>query len=142
MNTNRTFSIILAALPFIEIYLLIRFVGWVGFMATLGWLALAAIGGMTIIRHQGLSALTRVQQAMARGELPAQEVINSGIAVLGGVLLVIPGFFSDVLALPCLIPPLRARLADRLIASRIIMPLTPRRSRDDSVIEGEFRRDD
>ena len=142
MNMSRPFLLLFGALPFIEILLLIRVAGMVGFVATLGLLLLAAATGITIIRTQGMSALIRSQQALARGELPTHEVVNSGIAVLGGVLLVIPGFLSDVLALPCLIPPIRSRLGEYLINSRFIVPTTPPRSTRDSVIEGEFRRED
>jgi len=134
--------IILAIFPFVEIALLIRLMGAIGFIPTLGLLLISATAGISVIRHQGLSALTRVQQALARGELPAREVANSGIATLGGLLLLIPGILSDILALPCLIPTLRLRLADRLIASRSIMPTSVNRSHEDTVIEGEFRRDD
>lgn len=142
MNLSRPYLIILAALPLIEIYLLLRLMGIFGFFPTLGWILLTASAGMAVIRQQGMSALLRAQQTMTRGELPAREVIDSGIAVLGGVLLVIPGLLSDLLALPCLIPPLRARLADRLIASRIIVSAGMARPGNDSVIEGEFRRED
>jgi UPF0716 protein FxsA len=141
MNIGRPFLLLLALFPFIEIYLLIRMTGVIGFIPTFGLLLIAATAGMSVIRHQGMSALTRVQQALARGEAPAREVANSGIATLGGVLLLIPGFLSDILALPCLIPALRGRLAERLVASRFIMP-DAHRPTHDSVIEGEFRRED
>ena len=144
MNISRPFLLILGTLPFLEILLLIRVIGMVGFITTLGMLLLAAATGMTIIRSQGMSALIRSQQALAMGELPTREVVNSGIAVLGGVLLVIPGFLSDLLALPCLIPPIRSHLAERLINSRFSTPaFGPRPGpAQDSVIEGEFRRED
>ncbi len=142
MNIGRPLLIILAIFPFVEIALLIRLMGAIGFIPTLGLLLISATAGISVIRHQGLSAMTRVQQALARGELPAREVANSGIATLGGLLLLIPGILSDILALPCLIPTLRLRLADRLIASRSIMPTSVNRSHEDTVIEGEFRRDD
>ena len=142
MNTSRSFSFLLTALPFIEIYLLIRLIGVIGFLPTVGWLLLTATLGMMLIRHQGLSALTRAQQALARGELPAREVIDSGIAVLGGVLLVIPGLLSDLFALVCLIPWSRQRLAERLMNSQFSIPGSARRASEDSIIEGEFRRED
>lgn len=143
MNINRPFILVLAALPFVEIALMVSVIGHIGFVPTLGILLISASIGMAVIRHQGMSALIRSQQAMARGELPAKDIVTSGIAVLGGVLLVIPGILSDVLAIPCLIPNLRSQLADRLIASRFMMPAGPGRpSTSDSVIEGEFRRED
>lgn len=142
MKIGQPSLIILAIFPFVEIALLVRLMGAIGVFPTLGWLLISGAAGMAVIRHQGISALTRVQQALAHGELPAREVASSGIATLGGLLLLIPGILSDMLALPCLIPMLRLRLADRLIARRSTLSMPVSRSREDSVIEGEFRRDD
>ena len=141
MNINRHFLVALAILPFLEILLLIRLIGQFGFLPTLGLLLMTAVLGMSIIREQGMSALIRSQQSLARGELPTRDVVDSGIAVLGGVLLIIPGVLSDCLALPCLIPGIRSRLTDRLIASRFSGPVSDGPARE-TVIEGEFRRED
>ena len=142
MNISRPLLLLLAILPFIEIALLARVVGLIGFLPTLGLLLLAGSAGLAIIRQQGMTALLRAQQSMARGELPAQDIVNSGIIVLGGVLLIIPGMLSDLLALPCLLPALRARLADRLLATRFNVVNTGQRSAGESVIEGEYHRED
>lgn len=142
MNNSRPLIIILAILPFIEIALLARVVGLIGFIPTLGLLLLAGAAGLTIIRQQGMTALLRAQQSMSRGELPAQDIVNSGIIVLGGVLLIIPGVLSDLLALACLLPALRARLANRLLATRFSVASAGRHSTQDSVIEGEYHREE
>lgn len=141
MNINRPFLAALAILPFLEILLLSRLIGQFGFLLTLGLLLITAALGMSIIREQGMSALIRSQQSLARGELPTRDVVDSGIAVLGGVLLIIPGVLSDLLALPCLIPAIRTRLTERLIASRFGGPPAGEPVRE-TVIEGEFRRED
>ena len=141
MNINRPFLAALAILPFLEILLLSRLIGQFGFLLTLGLLLITAVLGMRIIREQGMSALIRSQQSLARGELPTRDVVDSGIAVLGGVLLIIPGVLSDLLALPCLIPAIRTRLTERLIASRFSGPRGGEPVRE-TVIEGEFRRED
>ena len=85
MNINRPFLAALAILPFLEILLLSRLIGQFGFLLTLGLLLITAVLGMSIIREQGMSALIRSQQSLARGELPTRDVVDSGIAVLGGV---------------------------------------------------------
>lgn len=141
MNINRPFLAALAILPFLEILLLSRLIGQFGFLLTLGLLLITAVLGMSIIREQGMSALIRSQQSLARGELPTRDVVDSGIAVLGGVLLIIPGVLSDLLALPCLIPAIRTRLTERLIASRFSGPSGGEAARE-RVIEGEYRRED
>jgi UPF0716 protein FxsA len=141
MNINRPFLAALAILPFLEILLLTRLIGQFGFLLTLGLFLITAVLGMSIIREQGMSALIRSQQSLARGELPTRDVVNSGIAVLGGVLLIIPGVLSDLMALPCLIPAIRTRLTERLIASRFSGPPGSEPVRE-TVIEGEFRRED
>jgi UPF0716 protein FxsA len=142
MNISRPFLLLLAILPFIEIALLVRVVGLIGFVPTLGLLLIAGFAGMAIIRRQGMTALLRAQQNLARGELPTRDIVDSGIVVLGGVLLIVPGVLSDLMALPCLIPTLRNRLAVRLIVKLCGVEGPGSHPSRDSVIEGEFRRED
>ena len=144
MNIGRPYFLVLAALPLLEIVLLIRLGALFGFLATLLYVLLGAAVGISLIRYQGMTALLRSQQALARGELPAADVIRTGIGVIGGVLLVIPGPLTDLLSLPCLIPAVRNRLADRLMASRFFTAglAGEPASAPDSIIEGEYRRED
>jgi UPF0716 protein FxsA len=133
---------LLIGLPFVEVYLLFRVGGLIGFLPTLGLLLVAAAAGLSLMQRQGASILIRLQQAMARGELPAREVVNSGMAALAGVLLIIPGFVSDLLALACLMPASRRRLTDYILGKSLIVPPSMSGANGPATLEGEFRRED
>lgn len=142
MNIARWLLLALLSLPVLEIYLLIKLIGLLGFLLTLALLLSAAAFGMFLLRTQGFSTWMRVQQALARGELPAQDMIESGLVAVGGLLLLIPGFLSDLFALPCLIPATRRQLAAYLLKNHIIMPRRTGESEGQLTIDGEFRRED
>ncbi len=100
----------LLLLPILEIIGFILMGDWLGLLPTLGLLGLSAVAGMVLIRLQGLSTLRRVQDAAARGEMPMGALFDGFCTVIGGVLLILPGFFSDLLALLLIVPPVRRTL--------------------------------
>ena len=146
MNIRQWFLVAIVALPLVELYLLIKLFGVLGFITTLALLLGAASLGMSLLRSQGLSTWMKVQHALARGETPALEMLESGLVALGGMLLVIPGMLSDILGLACLIPASRRRWAAYLLQNFVILPqgatggaAEPEGMR---VIEGEYKREE
>lgn len=101
---------VLLLLPIVEIVGFIMMGDWLGLWPTLGLLVLGAVAGSVLIRLQGLATLRRVQEAAARGEMPMGALFAGFCTVIGGVLLIIPGFFSDLLALLLIVPPVRRTL--------------------------------
>jgi UPF0716 protein FxsA len=82
---------------------------------------------------------------MARGVLPATEIIEGVLIMLGGTLLLTPGFVTDAIGFVFLIPQLRGQLAKYIIEHRLIQMAPPfqRGSKpDNDVLEGEFRKED
>lgn len=142
MNIARWLMLALLSLPILELYLLIKLIGVFGFLLTLALLLSTAAIGMSLLRTQGLSTWMRVQAALARGESPAREMIESGLVALGGLLLLIPGFISDLLALLCLLPASRRRLALFLLERHIGARPPTGNSGERLTIEGEFRREE
>lgn len=99
--------LLILLLPILEIVGFIQVGDWIGAGPTIGLLALSAVVGVLLVRHQGLASLTRAQAAAARGEAPIGTVLDGFCAVLAGILLIIPGFLTDILGLALLIGPLR-----------------------------------
>src|SRR5690606_13759463 len=97
----------------VEIWLLIVVGDAIGALPTIGWLILAAIIGVNLIRHLGVATMFNINQQLRRGEVPAQAVVGGMMMGVAGVLLVIPGFLSDALAVLLLIPALRRGLLNR-----------------------------
>jgi UPF0716 protein FxsA len=67
----------------------------------------SAVFGFWLVRAQGFAAATRVQAMITRGESPALELLEGLALLAAGILLVIPGFVTDIVAFALLIPPLR-----------------------------------
>lgn len=97
----------LLAWPFIEIYLFIKVVEQYGlfnaFMATLT----AFFFGLLIIKAQSRTFLMKVQNELSQGRVPAFSVINSALLFLGGLMICIPGFFSDIIGVLLVLPGTR-----------------------------------
>jgi len=136
-------------IPMIEIYLLIKVGSVIGALPTMGLVVFTAVLGAVLIRIQGFSTVTRIRETMARGGIPAIEMLEGAILIVAGALLLTPGFFTDTIGFLCLIPPLR-----RLIIARVfqhyfqpVRPSSPggghgRHRHQPDVIEGEYRRED
>lgn len=84
MNIGQWLLLALLSLPILEIYVLIKLIGSLGFLLTLVLLLGAAALGTFLLRIQGWTTWFRVQQALARGELPAREMIEGGLIAAGG----------------------------------------------------------
>lgn len=141
MNMAQWLLLALLSLPILELYMLIQVGGILGFMPTLSLLFGAATLGTYLLRTQGLSTYTRVQECFARGELPAGELISGAVILLGAALLLLPGFISDVLGLLCLIPATRQMIIAYWIKYRFgLNPMN--KGNEPKIIEGEYRRED
>lgn len=145
---------ILAALflvvPIVEIYLLIQVGQVIGALPTIALVVLTAVAGAWLLRQQGLATLARFQANLERKQLPAFELIEAMVLLMGGVLLLTPGFMTDIVGILCLLPPTRHVLVRVLLARVKLQVVSGRRPRargaadgKGQVIEGEVtRRDD
>lgn len=97
-------------LPLIEIALFVIVGGWLSLWPTLALVVLAAVAGMAVLRRQGAVTAGRMRAAMAQGADPGGALAEGSLIMLAGVLLVLPGFLSDAVALMLLTPPLRRAL--------------------------------
>jgi UPF0716 protein FxsA len=80
----------------------------IGIWPTVALLILDAVGGSMLLKHQGRGAWRRFNEALAQRRFPGREVVDGVLIVIGGTLLVTPGFITDVFGLFFLIPPTRA----------------------------------
>lgn len=104
-------------MPIIEIAVLLRVGSAIGWLSTLGVVILTAIIGTVMLRQQGLATLTRAQQRLGAGEMPAEQMLEGVALMIGGVLLLTPGFVTDAFGFMCLIPPTRLAIL-RFVKSR------------------------
>jgi UPF0716 protein FxsA len=99
------------SLPILEISVLIRVGSFLGPLNTFGLLILITFIGSGILKSAGRRTLFRLQEAVARGEPPANEVIEGVLIFLSGILFVIPGFVTDVVGIFLLFPLTRKIIA-------------------------------
>jgi len=100
--------LVFIVVPIAELYVIIQVGGLIGVGPTLVLLLLDAILGSWLLKHEGRSAWRRFNQALAERRLPAKEVADGFLIILGGALLIAPGFITDVFGVLFLLPPTRA----------------------------------
>ncbi len=109
----------LLLVPFIEIALIIKVGQTIGLLPTLGLLIAAMIGGAVLLRLEGLAVLGQMRSSVSSGRLPARTVADALMIGFAALLLVLPGFLSDILAIALLLPPVRsliyAALSKRMV---------------------------
>ena len=101
---------LLLAVPIAELFVIVQVADAVGFFETLVLLIGISIGGAYLLKQQGLATWVRFQDALARGEIPAREVTDGALILVGGALLLTPGFLTDAVGLVLLLPPTRAAI--------------------------------
>ena len=100
--------VILIVIPVAELWIIVQVAHHIGFLDTLGLLILISIAGAFLLKQQGLATWRRMQDALARGEMPGKEATDAFLVMLGGALLLTPGFLTDVVGIVLLLPPTRA----------------------------------
>ena len=140
----RVFLWLLLAAPLIELWFMIRVGSSIGAINTLILLILAGVVGASLLRKQSFNTLLRVDQRLQVGELPAAEILEGFVLALAAILLMIPGFITDILAIPLLVPPLRHWLAGRFVKTGYYHQHYYREQTGEQhdIIDGEYRRDE
>jgi UPF0716 protein FxsA len=96
--------------PIVEIYVIIQVGQAIGALWTIALLIADSLIGARLLSWQGRTAWRRFQEAIAAGRMPHHEVLDGVMIVVGGTLLLTPGFITDVFGLALLLPPTRALL--------------------------------
>ena len=131
--------------PLIEIAFFVVIGNAIGLWPTLAGVLLTAVGGSLILRWQGLQLFNEIRSSMGAGRLPARAIADAMMVAMAGVLLLTPGYFTDLLGIVLLIPPVRT-LIYRFLASRVQVVSTsttssygfgPRRVEDDTIELGD-----
>ncbi|AYC35134.1 membrane protein FxsA [Pseudomonas cavernae] len=148
----RAFVWLLLLFPLIELAVLIKVGSAIGVLPTLLLLIGTAVLGGVLLRVAGLATAWRARERLARGELPEEEMLEGLLIAVGGGLLLLPGFISDVVGLVCLLPPVRRLLVAKLRRRVQEQALRRRAFADDlqarsgrsqaNVIEGEYEHRD
>jgi UPF0716 protein FxsA len=138
MRSWRAMALVLVLLfivmPIAEIYVIIQVGQAIGALWTILLLIADSVIGARLLTWQGRSAWRRFQDAVAAGRMPHNEVLDGVLIVIGGALLLTPGFITDVLGLGLLLPPTRALVRRAVVrsirrrgaAARVVLYTRPR----------------
>ena len=147
MNPFPVLLMLFLLVPLVEIYVMIKVGSVIGALPTVMLVVLTAVVGAALARVQGLATLQRLQATLARGEAPASEMVEGVLLLVGALLLLTPGFITDLMGFFCLVPVTRRALAWQVLKRlTVVTPAGPDPRGPDGeaprTIEGEFRRED
>lgn len=106
------------ALPLAELYVIIEIGSAIGALPTIAILFGDGVLGAVLLRAQGRTAWRRFNAALAEGRMPGREIFDGAMILVGGALLLTPGFITDGVGVLLLLPPSRALLR-RALARRV-----------------------
>ena len=143
--------ILFAILPIIEIAILINVGEVIGGWNTVLLVILSAFIGAYLVRQQGFSTLMQAQSKMQSGAIPGQEMAEGLLLVIAGVLLVTPGFVTDIFGFLLCLPITRPFIANKLLKHLAVRVVTTQQGgfhqqytneeynrQNSDIIEGEF----
>ena len=130
MNTL-LLSIILV--PIIEIYLFIKIGSQIGAFKTIFLIFFTAVVGVYYAKHEGLNTIKSGLTNMVRNQIPAYELISGAAIAFAAILLIVPGFATDILGFLLIFP-----LTRRLFFNHINKNYENKKTEKKNFIEGEF----
>ena len=108
--------VLFIAVPIAELYVIIWVVGPVlGAPLTILLLIADSVLGSVLMRSQGRAVWRRFNRTLAEGRMPHREVVDGVLVIFGGVLLLTPGFITDIFGVLFLFPPTRVLLRGLLV---------------------------
>lgn len=107
------FIALFIAVPVVELWLILEIGSMIGAGPTIALLLLDSLLGAWLVRSQGNVVWGRFRGAVDAGRVPANEAIDGFLVILGGTLLLVPGFLSDIVGLVFVLPPTRKLLRGR-----------------------------
>jgi UPF0716 protein FxsA len=146
--------IIFIVIPIAELLLLFKVADLIGGGWTLLLVIITAFIGISLLKRQGISTWQRASGRMRGGQLPGQEIIEGMLLAFAGALLLTPGLITDTIGFVLLTPPLRHRIARRIMRSGTSVmfgsftsvrrgPMPPGESGDrGTIVEGDYTNED
>ena len=128
-------TVLLAAIliPSVEIYLFIKIGSQIGAFTTIFLVFFTAVVGVYYARYEGINTLRSGMTQIIKNQIPAHELISGAAIAFAAVLLIIPGFATDLIGFLLIIPITR-----RLILGRLNKKFKNKETKKSNFIEGEF----
>ena len=120
-------------LPVIEIYLFIKIGSHIGALTTITLIFVTAILGIIYARYEGLNTLRSAFMQLIKNEIPVYEIISGAAITIAALLLIIPGFATDIIGF-LLIFPLSRKFILKILSSKFQM----KKETNEKFIDGEY----
>ena len=128
-----TFLLLLISIPLIEIYLFIKIGSYIGAFNTVSLILITAIVGIIYARYEGFNTLRSGMSQLIKNEIPVYEIISGAALAFAALLLILPGFATDLMGLILIFPPTR-----KLILKNFSKKYTSKNQKKKDYIDGEF----
>ena len=125
--------LLIILIPVMEIYLLIKIGSVIGAISTISLIFTTAIMGIYYAKYEGLNTLKSGFNQLRKNEPPTFEMLSGAAIAFGALLLIIPGFVTDILGFLLIFPPSRRLIFNSLSKKTII-----KKSKNNDFIEGDF----
>ena len=119
--------------PIVEIYLFIKVGAKIGAFSTILLIFITAITGIIYARYEGLNTLRSAYSQIIKQETPAYEIISGAAIAFAALLLIIPGFATDIIGFLIIFPITR-----KLILGKVSTKIKKKESNKNNFIDGEF----
>ena len=110
--------LLLVVIPVVEIAVFFQVASMIGVLDTLGVLLLFSVGGLLLVRHEGMGTMAKMRAELDEGRVPGSHLADGFWLLVAGLLLLVPGFVTDFAGVLLLLPPVRW-CADRVAARRL-----------------------
>ncbi|CAN5557627.1 hypothetical protein BH20ACT2_BH20ACT2_23060 [soil metagenome] len=108
-------ALLFLVVPIAELYVIVQVAQGIGVGETILVLIAVSVTGAWLVKREGVGLLRRIQAQLAQGQLPHREVIDGGLVLGAGALMLTPGFLTDIVGLLFLLPPTRALARNALL---------------------------
>lgn len=96
--------LLFTVIPVVELYLLVEIGGQIGTLYTIAIVVVTGIAGAAFAKSQGAQVLYNIRTAWSRGEMPGRQLVEGAMVLAGGILLLTPGFMTDIFGFSLLFP--------------------------------------
>ena len=128
-----TLLLLIISIPLIEIFLFIKIGSQIGAFNTVSLILITAFIGVIYARYEGFNTLKSGMSQIIKNEIPIYEIISGAALAFAALLLILPGFATDILGLLIIFPPTR-----KLFLKNVSMKYSQRNQKKQDFINGEF----
>jgi len=123
MGLGRILFLVFLTVPLIEIAFFVIIGNAIGLWPTLAGVLLTAVAGSLVLRYQGMAVFNDIRGQMNSGKMPARALADAALIGAGGLMLLLPGYFSDLIGILLLLPPTRSAIYAFLKSRIQIVPM-------------------